>query len=50
MLNPLYICGNDVKSTEHFLLHYLQFVNERNILLSTLGNFNYRFLEMPVTF
>ena len=49
-LNPLYICGNDVKSTEHFLLHCLQFVNERNILLSTLGNFNYRFLEIPVTF
>ena len=38
-LNPLYSCGNDVESTEHFLLHCPQFFNERRILLSTLGNF-----------
>ena len=40
MLNPLCSCGNDVESTEHFLLHCPQFVNERRTLLSTLGNFN----------
>ena len=44
-LNPLYSCGNDVESTEHFLLHCSQFANERRTLLSTLGNFNCSFLE-----
>ena len=28
-LNPLCSCGNDVESTEHFLLHCPQFVNDR---------------------
>ena len=41
MINPLFTCGNDVESTEHFLLHCPQFVNERRTLQSTLGNFNY---------
>ena len=45
MLNPLCSCGNDVESTEHFLLHCPQFVNERRTLLSILGNFNYSLLE-----
>ena len=40
-LNPLCSCGNDVESTEYFLLHCSQFVNERRTLLSTFGNFNY---------
>ena len=44
-LNPLCSCGNDVESTEHFLLHCPQFVNERCTLLSTLGNFNCSLLE-----
>ena len=44
-LNPLCSCGNDVESTEHFLLHCPQFVNERRTLLSTLGNFNCSLLE-----
>ena len=44
-LNPLCSCGNDAESTEHFLLHCPQFVNERRSLLSTLGNFNYFFRE-----
>ena len=29
--NPLCICGNDVESTEHFLLHCPQFVNESTL-------------------
>ena len=37
--------GNYVKSTEHFLPHFLQFVNQRYTFLSTLGNFNYSLLE-----
>ena len=36
-LNPLCSCGNSVKSTEHFLLHCPQFLNERRTFLSTLG-------------
>ena len=44
-LNPLCSCGNDVDSTEHFLLHCPRFVNERRTLLSTLGNFNCSLLE-----
>ena len=44
-LNPLCSCGNDVESTEHFLLYCPQFVNERRTLLGTLGNFNCSLLE-----
>ena len=44
-LNPLCSCGNDVESTNHFLLHCPQFVNERRNLLSTLSNFNCSLLE-----
>ena len=42
MLAPfkLVSCGIDVESTEHFLLHCPQFVNERHTLLRTLGNFD----------
>ena len=32
-LNPLCSCGNDVDSTEYFLLHCPKFVNERRTLL-----------------
>ena len=39
-LNLLCTCENDVESTEHFLLHCPECVNERHTLLSTLGNFN----------
>ena len=44
-LNPLCSCGNDVEFTEHFLLHYPKFVNERHTLLSSLGIFNCSLLE-----
>ena len=44
-LNPLCSCGNNVESTEHFLLHCTQFGNERRTLLSTLGNFNCSWLK-----
>ena len=43
--NPLCSRGNDVESTEQFLLHCPQFVNERRNLLSTLSNFNCSLLE-----
>ena len=44
-INPLCNCGLDIESTEHFLLHCPQFVNERRTLLSTIGNINYKLLE-----
>ena len=44
-LAPLCSCGWDVESTEHFLFHCPQFVNERRALLSTLGSFNCSLLE-----
>ena len=44
-LNPLCSCGNDVESTEHFLLRCPKFVNERHTLLSSLGIFNCSLLE-----
>ena len=43
--NPLCSCGLDIESTEHFLLHSPKFVNERCILLITIGNINYKLLE-----
>ena len=44
-INPLCSCGIDIESTEHFLLHCPQFVNERRTLLSNIGNINYKLLE-----
>ena len=44
-INPLCSCELDIKSTEHFLLHCPQFVNERRTLLSTTGNINYKLPE-----
>ena len=44
-INPLCSCRLDIESTEHFLLHCPQFVNERRTLLSTIGNINYKLLE-----
>ena len=37
-INPLCSYGLDIESTEHFLLHCPQLVNERRTLLSTIGN------------
>ena len=45
MLNLPCSCGNDVESSEHFLLHCPQFANERPTLLSTLGNVSYSLLK-----
>ena len=43
-INPLCSCGFDIESTERFLLHCLQFVNECT-LLGTICNINYKLLE-----
>ena len=39
-INPLCSYGLDIESTEHFLLHCPQLVNEGRTLLSTIGNIN----------
>ena len=44
-INSLCSCGLDIEPTEHFLLHYSHFVDERCSLLSTIGNINYKLLE-----
>ena len=44
-INLLCSCGINVKSTELFLLHCPQFINERYTLLNTTGNINYKLLE-----
>ena len=44
-LNLLCNCGNELDSTEHFLLHCPQFVNEKCTLLDTLIHLNYSLLE-----
>ena len=37
-LNPLCTCGWDFKNTCHFLLHYLNFLTERNTPLNKITN------------
>ena len=44
-INSLCSCGLDIEPTEHFLLHYSHFVDERCSLLSTIGKINYKLLE-----
>ena len=44
-INLLCSCRLNIESTEHFLLHCPQFVNERRTLLSHIGNINYKLLE-----
>ena len=44
-INPLSSCKIDTGSTEQFLLHCPQFINERRTFLSTVGDINYKFLE-----
>ena len=43
--NLLCSCGLDIESTEHFLLHCHQFINEICTLLSTIDNINYKLLK-----
>ena len=44
-VNLLCSCGNDIESTEYFLLPFPLFLYERRSLLSTLGKFKYSLLE-----
>ena len=36
---------NDAESTDHFILHCAQLLNQKRTLLTALGNFNYSLLE-----
>ena len=35
-LNPICICGNDIETTSHYLLHCPNYFDERQTLLNTL--------------
>ena len=39
-LNPIWSCGNDIKTLVHFLLHCPHYFNERSIFLNTIRNLN----------
>ena len=47
-LNPICICGLDIESTSHFLLHCPTFNDERYTLLSTFNKnkTDYKILEL----
>ena len=39
-LNPICSCGNDIKTSAHFLLHCPHYSNERSTFLNTIRNIN----------
>ena len=39
-VDPLCSCGNDIKSTDHFFLHWPNFTTQRQILLNKLKSIN----------
>ena len=45
----LCLCGNDVETSSHFLLHCPTYSNERMTLLNKTKNFNYGVLELSDT-
>ena len=48
-LNTLCLCGNDIDTYSHFLLHYPTYSNERMTLLNKIKNFNYGILVLSDT-
>ena len=48
-LNPLCLCGNDVETSSHFLLHCSTYSNERMTFLNKIKNINYGILELSDT-
>ena len=44
-INPLCNCGQDNKSSAHFFLHCLFFINERCTLLSTIHRLDSKLLD-----
>ena len=48
-LNPLSLCGYDVKISSHFLLHCLTHSNERMTFLNKIKNINYSILKISDT-
>ena len=48
-LIPLCLCGNDVETSSHFLLHCLTYSNERMNFLNKIKNINYGILELSDT-
>ena len=48
-LNTPCLCGNDIDTYSHFLLHYTTYSNERMTLLNKIKNFNYGILVLSDT-
>ena len=48
-LSTLCLCGNDIDTYSHFLLHYTTYSNERMTLLNKIKNFNYGILVLSDT-
>ena len=48
-LKPLCLCGNDVETSSHFLLHCLTYSNERMTFLNKIKNINFGILELSDT-
>ena len=48
-LNPLWLCGDDIDTSSHFLLHCPNCSNERMTLLKKTKNVNYGILELNET-
>ena len=44
-LNPLGNCGQDIKSTTHFFLHFPFFINERHTFLDTIRSLDSKLLD-----
>ena len=48
-LNSLCLCGNDVETSSHFLLHCPTYSNERMTFLNKIKKINYGILELSDT-
>ena len=48
-LNPLCLCGNNIETSSHYLLHCPKYSNERKTLLNEIKNINFGLLELSGT-
>ena len=48
-LSPLCLCGNDMETSNHFLLHCPTYSNERMTFLNKIRNINYGILQLSNT-
>ena len=48
-LNPLCLCGNDIETSSHFLLHCPTYSSEKMTFMNKFKNINYDILELSNT-